>query len=253
MEKKKHLQLVQAGYAPVSSYVQQHMIRNLEACSTNPDGLGDFLSALKAYTEASSRFHRPGGDGYAIVQKCLQRYLDYKFIQKNQQFRFADIVENETQIPAKHKDINAHGSEKEQSVSLHGTRADIDYLLFAADQNSVASRRCKEYVYSSKLHLTAVLIRLIEQAVHAMETDGRAKIQKFGEILRITYMELQYAEIEVSALYPILGCSKKQYYNLRNQAITMVSEMLFGILAGENGLAELYMNEREIILPSTKK
>ena len=39
---------------------------------------------------------------------------------------------------------------------------------------------------------------------------------------------------------------KKKYYRVRNEAITLISETLFGILAGEHGFADLYISEAGI-------
>lgn len=258
MDKKKDLYLVEKGYLPVHDYVKEELIQKLQRDTPDKNGLEaesktyDFLSALRQYAEASQRFHQQGGDGYYIVQKCLQKYLDYKFIKRNNHFRFDefcdDVAESEGQekkfqyIPVKRK--------KEPMV---GTQADIYYLLFEAEQESVASRRCKDYVKSNKLHLTAVLIRLIERVVSSMEHDDRKKVRTYGRLLQVSYMEIEYADAEMTQIYQALGCTKKQYYTARNHAITLVSETLFGILAGETGLAELYMKDNEIVIPSIKR
>ena len=65
-------------------------------------------------------------------------------------------------------------------------------------------------------------------------------------------MEKQYAETEVADLLKILGYGKKQYYRIRSEAISFLSRNLFGIFAGETGMAELYIGEDEIIIPSIR-
>ncbi|MCI9476718.1 MAG: hypothetical protein HFE71_09675 [Emergencia sp.] len=261
MDKKEHLHLVEKGYVPVQNYVNENLMQNLQDNSSEEKeaAVCDFFSSLRTYESASQRFHQPGGDGYYIVQKCLQKYLDYKFIKKNNHFRFNDFSDYDEDDRA---DKNLYTEQERQfqyipvqrkKEPMIGTQADIYYLLFEAEQESVASRRCKDYVKSNKLHLTAVLTSLIERVVTSMDNDERKKIRTYGNILRTTYMEMEYAEMEMTDLYQILHCSKKQYYTARNHAITLVSETLFGILAGETGLAELYINQDEIIIPSIKR
>lgn len=258
MDKKKHLHLVEKGYLPVHDYVEKKLLQKIQRDASVKDGSDmtskayEFLSALREYEEISQRFHQQGGDGYYIVQRCLQNYLDYKFIKRNNHFRFDEFCDDAVEGPNREEKFQ-YIPVKRKREPMIGTQADIYYLLFEAEQESVASRRCKDYVKSNKLHLTAVLIRLIERVVSSMEHDERKKVRAYGRLLRVSYMEIEYADAEMTQIYQVLGCTKKQYYTARNHAITLVSETLFGILAGETGLAELYMNDNEIVIPSIKR
>ena len=116
---------------------------------------------------------------------------------------------------------------------MTGSRADIYYLLHEADQEGIASRRCISYVNSNKLHLTAVLIQLIERIVDNLE---RNPLKRYRE----------HAELDIFELFDVLGFKKKKYYRVRNEAISLLSETLFGILAGEHGFADLYIANNQI-------
>lgn len=247
MDKEKDLILRRKGYIPVEEYVAEKIIGKCQPTEFQREDFEEQIQAVRLYEELSEQFHQPGGDGYYIVQRCLQKYLDCKFIQKNNRFRFDVFEEKEKQ------EEYQYIARKRPKKPLVGTQADIYYLLFEADQQSAASRKCREYVASNKLQLTSVLISLIEQAVENLEADENIKLREYGRILRTAYMKPETAALEASALYQILGYTKKQYYTHRNHGITLVSEYLFGFFAGEAGLAELYLNGKEIIAPSIKR
>lgn len=102
---------------------------------------------------------------------------------------------------------------------LEGTQADLYFLLNMADQNCIAANRCIEYVTSNRLHLSAVLIQMIERIVDAMEHDDIKKRQICGEIIRKTYMDKNFADWEIIDIYeymdmtsgPIIDCAIKGY------------------------------------------
>ena len=218
---------------------------------------------MNQYFEASAAFHQPGGDGYKLVLNCLQKYLDFKFIRENNTFRFDESLFDQRVSIVGDNDLGqvnyvVHDQPMNyqsdfQGNSLDGTKADIYFLLNEADQNGIAARRCLNYMQSNRLNLTAVLIQLIERIIDNLERDSIKRYQEYGRVLRTAYMTPEYSDYDVFALFDVVGCSKKQYYRLRNAAITLVSETMFGIFAGENGFADLYMCNGEIRIPALTK
>ncbi len=204
------------------------------------------VSNLNWYFDLSTAFHQPKGDGYKLVLNCLHKYLDFKFIRENNSFRFqenlfdhrVEVVSDEKQASYSYI-VSDHGIE----AVLDGSKADIYYLLHEADQEGIASRRCINYVNSNRLHLTAVLIQLIERIVDNLERNPLKKYQEYGRVLRAAYMTPEYADLDIFSLFEVLGYTKKKYYRIRNAAISLISETLFGVLAGENGFANLYVSD----------
>lgn len=265
MEKNMEEKIRKEGYVLLDTYINNEIKRclttkiNLNGDST-VSAFGSFataesaeklLKAVRKYEDASEKFHSADGDGYYIAHKCLQNYLDYKFIQENNHFRFEDRVDDFSA-----NRCGAFCEEKESrpadSTFMAGTQADIYYLLYQAEQTSAASRRCREYTQSRRLHLTAVLVRLLERTVSSMENSELSRYREYGRLLRIVYMEKQYAGAEVADLLKILGYGKKQYYRIRSEAISFLSRNLFGIFAGENGMAELYIRGDDLMIPSIR-
>jgi len=225
--------LSEKGYIPIEDFVKEDI---LEVKGLNEELKGyERILKLNQYFLASVSFHQPGGDGYKLVLNCLQKYLDFKFIRENNTFRFDELLFDQH--------VSVTPTDKE---SMEGTRADIYYLLHEADQNSIASRRCINYVRSNRLHLTAVLVQLIERIVDNLEKNSLKTYREYARIIKTVYMTPEYAECDVTTLYEILSCTKKQYYRLRNGAISLLSETLFGIFAGEHGFNELYIRGCEI-------
>lgn len=203
------------------------------------------VSNLNWYFDLSAAFHQPKGDGYKLVLNCLRKYLDFKFIRENNSFRFQDSLFDERVqiVPDKsHEAYSYIVSDQRMDEYLDGTKADIYYLLHEADQEGIASRRCMNYVTSNRLHLTAVLIQLIEMIVDNLERNPLKKYQEYGHVLRVTYMTPEYADLDIFSLFDVLGYSKKKYYRVRNAGISLISEALFGVLAGEHGFADLQVS-----------
>lgn len=242
MDEKMDKNLREKGYIPVEEYTAEYIGTNGNLFEKG--NAAQVASAIRVYEEASEQFHRPGGDGYYIAQRCLQRYLDLKFLQKNRKFRFAESEGEYEYVPRK------KGGRSDRLLT--GTQADIYYLLFEAGQESFAGRRCRDYASSGKLHLTAVMTELLEQAVSMMEESESAKIQEYGRLLRTAYMDPVFADLEAAELYKKLGYSKKQYYNLRSKSISLISEYLFGFFAGEKGMAEVYIRRDSIVIPAAE-
>lgn len=251
MYNKQREKLYESGFVDMDHFVESNVFGahfgEKQGCRTDYE----CIASLNQYYDASVYFHEPGGEGYKLVLNCLQKYLDFKFIRENNSFRFDDSLFD-------HRvSIVSDGSSDEPSYvvrdqnnlndfSLDGSKADIYYLLNEAEQTDIASRRCLSYVNSNRLHLTAVLVQLIERIVENLEKDPLRKHQEYGRVLRAAYMTPEYAEYDVFQLFSLLGCSKKQYYRLRNSAITLLSETLFGIFAGEHGFANLFIRNKEI-------
>lgn len=242
MDEKMDKNLREKGYIPVEEYTAEYIGTNGNLFEKG--NAAQVASAIRVYEEASEQFHRPGGDGYYIAQRCLQRYLDLKFLQKNRKFRFAESEGEYEYVPRK------KGGRSDRLLT--GTQADIYYLLFEAGQESFAGRRCRDYASSGKLHLTAVMTELLEQAVSMMEESESAKIKEYGRLLRTAYMDPVFADLEAAELYKKLGYSKKQYYNLRSKSISLISEYLFGFFAGEKGMAEVYIRRDSIVIPAAE-
>ncbi|MGN0659560.1 MAG: hypothetical protein ACI4LA_08135 [Emergencia sp.] len=253
MKKSIEMILIEAGFINIEKYVDERIV--------NGSSWQERIRALRQYQAASEKFHCPGGDGYNCVLNCLQKYLDYKFIRTNNEFRFgehlfdcdgagADIcVSTLGENPAEYTYIANSRTKPIDRRPMAGTRADIYYLLHEAEQIDIASRRCIEYVSSNRLHLSAVLTQLIERIVETLESDGQARRRQFGQLIRTAYMDPDFADSDMTAIYNHLGVSKKQYYRIRNQAIELISETLFGILSGEQGLTELYIRDDTIVIP----
>lgn len=248
--------LENAGFMHIHEYVDEHIFGDAE--------LKDRLAALHQYQLASESFHLPGGDGFSCVSVCLQKYLDYKFIQRNGHFRFGEELfdaaveiygSDESDDASQYKYIaNRKKYRKgDKGPVLEGTQADLYFLLNMADQNCIAANRCIEYVTSNRLHLSAVLIQMIERIVDAMEHDDIKKRQICGEIIRKTYMDKNFADWEIIDIYEYMDMTKRTYYRLRNQGISLISQTLFGLLAGEQGIAELYIKGDQIVLPALDK
>lgn len=250
-------ELEDAGFMHIHEYVDD--------CICGAADPAEKISALQLYQQASEKFHLPGGDGFSCVINCLQKYLDYKFIQRNNHFRFGEeLFDAAVEIyrrPAR-DDASQYRyianrkkphKSKEKKTILEGTRADLYFLLDVADQNCIAANRCIEYVTSSRLHLSAVLIQMIERIVDAMEQDEIKKRRVCGEIIRKTYMDKNFADWEIMSIYEYLDMTKRTYYRLRNHGITLISQTLFGVFAGEQGIAEVYIKGDEIILPELYK
>ncbi len=245
-------ELEDAGFMHIHEYVDDRICGDSEP--------KDRVSALQNYQQASEKFHLPGGDGFSCVSNCLQKYLDYKFIQRNNHFRFGEeLFDAAVEIFARPNRDDAsqyryianrkESSNKVKEGVLEGTQADLYFLLNVADQNCIAANRCIEYVTSNRLHLSAVLIQMIERIVEAMEKDEIKKRRVCGEIIRKTYMDKNFADWEIMSIYEHMDLTKRTYYRLRNHGITLISQTLFGILAGEQGISDVYIKGSEIILP----
>lgn len=248
MEQRKKEKLYEKGFVNLEDFVSENIVEN------QGDDNFDRVLCINQYFDASVAFHQPGGDGYKLVLNCLQKYLDFKFIRENNSFRFDEALfgqrvsvfsDEETDIYHQYK-IRDH--EKVNFDHLEGTQADIYYLLNEADQMGIASRRCISYVNSNRLHLTAVLVQLIERIIQNLEKDSLQRHQEYAKIIKIVYMTPEYAELDVNSLFDLLNVSRKQYYRIRNAAITLLSETLFGIFAGEHGFANLCIKENEIYI-----
>lgn len=207
------------------------------------------ITNLNLYFQISEKFHQPKGEGYKLVLHCLQKYLDFKFIRENNQFRFRENLFDQRVEVFSNNEYEGNSyfvSDYKSPSSMDGTKADIYYLLHEADQEGIASRRCINYVNSNKLHLTAVLIQLIERIVENLENNQLQKYREYGLVIRTAYMSIEYADLDIFSIFEIVGFSKKKYYRIRNAAISLISETLFGVLAGEHGFADLYIQNNEI-------
>lgn len=251
MYNKEREKLYESGFVEVDHFVKNNIYGDfLNEVSSDFNHFRS-IESINQYYDASVCFHEPGGEGYKLVLNCLQKYLDFKFIRENNCFRFDDtLFDHRVSIVSDSSVLNNNyvvsRDSNENDRTMNGSRADIYYLLNEADQTDIASRRCLSYVNSNRLHLTAVLVQLIERIVDNLEKDPLRKHQEYGRVLRAAYMTPEYAEYDVFELFSLLGCSKKQYYRLRNAGITLLSETLFGIFAGENGFANLFIRNKEI-------
>ena len=207
------------------------------------------VSNLNRYFDLSASFHQPKGDGFKLVLNCLHKYLDFKFIRENNSFRFhEELFDHRVEVLSDNEE-NTYDyivSDQRLDMMMDGTKADIYYLLHEADQEGIASRRCISYVNSNRLHLTAVLIQLIERIVDNLERNPLKKYREYGELLRLVYMTPENAELDIFELFELMGYKKKKYYRVRNEAIALISETLFGVLAGEHGFADLYISDNSI-------
>lgn len=223
--------------------------RILSSSVNEPLSFDERITNLNLYFQISENFHQPKGEGYKLVLHCLQKYLDFKFIKDNNQFRFGEnLFDQRVKIVSDNVADTYQYVVSDHNIpeAMTGTQADIYYLLHEADQDSIASRRCISYVNSNRLHLTAVLIQLIERIVDNLEANQLKKYQEYGSVIRTAYMTPEYADLDIFAIFELLGFSKKKYYRVRNAAISLISETLFGVLAGEHGFANLYVQENEI-------
>ncbi len=254
MKKESRDSLKDAGFMHIDEYVK-NSIHAGNNCYKQ-------VSELKQYQLASDNFHKPGGDGFSCITSCLQKYLDYKFIQENNHFRFGESLFDEAVEICQSSKLDDKSqyeyiANRKRSYNkrpiIEGTQADLYFLLNLADQSNLAANRCIEYVTSNKLHLSAVLIQMIERIVEAMERDEIDRRHIYAEIIRKTYMDKNFAIREVAEVYSYLELTKRTYYRLRNEAISLISQTMFGVLAGEHGLADLYIRDREIILPELKR
>lgn len=256
MKQKGKVNLEEVGFMEVNDFLERKIVER-QSVIEGINGYERFLN-INQYFDASSSFHQPGGDGYKLVLNCLQKYLDFKFIRDNNTFRFDESLFDQRVSLVAEGDLGqlgyvVHDQPLSYQAEHDGTRADIYYLLNEADQNGIATRRCLNYMNSNRLHLTAVLVQLIERIVDNLEKDVTKRYQEYAKVIRTAYMTPEYADYDVYALFEVVGCSKKQYYRLRNAAISLLSETLFGIFAGENGFAELYIRNQEIRIPAMMK
>ena len=231
----------------VDKFVNERILQPQNAKNGLP--IDERISNLNLYFQISEQFHQPKGEGYKLVLHCLQKYLDFKFIRENNQFRFREnLFDRRVEVlsESEHAGYPYMVSDQGPPNTMDGTKADIYYLLHEADQEGIASRRCISYVNSNKLHLTAVLIQLIERIVENLEKNQLKKYREYGLVIRTAYMSIEYADLDVFSIFELVGFSKKKYYRIRNAAITLISETLFGILAGEHGFADLYIENDEI-------
>lgn len=248
MEQRNKEKLYAKGFVKLEDFVEENIVEN-----KNDDNF-DRVLCINQYYDASVAFHQPGGDGYRLVLNCLQKYLDFKFIRENNSFRFEEALfgQRVSVISDEKKDVYHQYRVREYEIldreHSSGTQADIYYLLNEADQMGIASRRCISYVNSNRLHLTAVLVQLIERIIENLEKDSLQRHKEYAKIIKIVYMTPEYAELDVNSLFELLNVSRKQYYRIRNAAITLLSETLFGIFAGEHGFANLCIKENEIYI-----
>lgn len=253
MHKTEKSKLSEMGFMEIDEFVEKRIIG--ECMEQDEKHTYERILCLNQYFDASTYFHEPGGDGYKLVLNCLQKYLDFKFIRENNCFRFDEkLFDERVSIVSSDSNDGFEYAVNDNAADYHsrldGSKADIYYLLNEAEQTDIASRRCFSYVNSNRLHLTAVLVQLIERIVDNLENDAMKKHREYGRVLRTAFMIPEYAECDVQELFSILGCSKKQYYRLRNAGISLLSETLFGIFAGENGFANLYIRDHEIKIPA---
>ncbi len=231
----------------VDKFVNERILQSQNAENGLP--IDERIANLNLYFQISEQFHQPKGEGYKLVLHCLQKYLDFKFIRENNHFRFREnLFDRRVEVLSDNGNDGYSYMVSNQGAPsiMDGTKADIYYLLHEADQDGIASRRCISYVNSNKLHLTAVLIQLIERIVDNLEKNQLKKYREYGLVIRTAYMSIEYADLDVFSIFELVGFSKKKYYRIRNAAITLISETLFGILAGEHGFADLYIENDEI-------
>ena len=234
----------------VESFVHERILKPLDSEENLPTD--ERIANLNMYFQISEAFHQPKGEGYRLVLHCLQKYLDFKFIQENNHFRFGEnLFDHRVEVISRDEETGYRYIVSDQGMpnDAKGTKADIYYLLHEAEQEGIASRRCISYVNSNKLHLTAVLIQLIERIVDNLEANQLKKYKEYGLVIRTTYMTPEYADLDVFGIFDLVGFSKKKYYRIRNAAISLISEALFGVLAGEHGFADLYIQNNEIHVP----
>lgn len=245
MIKSREEKIKARGYELLEEYAINNIASRLSpreayAC------INEWMPQLENYYESSDAFHENGGDGYKMMQRCLKHFKDYKFVNINSEFRFQrdEYVSDSGRIKyIKSEKVN----NKNPRNPLMGTKADIYYLLNEADQNDVAARRCRNYANSSKLHLTAIITYIIEKTVERMLQDDVKRIREYGKILYEAYLNPKNDEMDMNQLYELVGMSKKKFYTVRGEAISMLSRIVFGILPGEYGFSKLYIKDGEII------
>lgn len=247
MKECERMQVKEVKPMRVDKFVNERILQSQNVEKRLP--IDERISNLNLYFQISEQFHQPKGDGYKLVLHCLQKYLDFKFIRENNQFRFREnLFDQRVEVLSDNRNDEYSYMVSDQGApsTMDGTKADIYYLLHEAEQEGIASRRCISYVNSNKLHLTAVLIQLIERIVDNLEKNQLKKYREYGLVIRTAYMSIEYADLDVFSIFELVGFSKKKYYRIRNAAITLISETLFGILAGEHGFADLYIENDEI-------
>lgn len=80
-----------------------------------------------------------------------------------------------------------------------------------------------------------------------MLQDDVKRIREYGKILYEAYLNPKNDEMDMNQLYELVGMSKKKFYTVRGEAISMLSRIVFGILPGEYGFSKLYIKDGEII------
>lgn len=167
---------------------------------------------LQKYFELSKAFHSPKGDGYKTVRGFLEKYLDLKFIFEQNLVKYRSGFFDKG----------------------------VEHLFNAVYPEEIFN--------DNKAFSTEVLLRYLDSIVCAMENHKLKKYREYGRILRVTYMTPEYADLDIFTLFDVLNMSQKTYYRIRSQAISLVSEIFFGTLVGENGFTDLERSNNGVYL-----
>lgn len=263
MKQSKEEKIKEKGYQLIEEYAINNIISRLNSRDVYRC-LEEWMPELEFYYESADSFHKIGGSGYKIIQRCLKHFKDYKFVNVNSEFRFQreEYVSDSGRIKyLKSENLNNAASNNTASGNksqvkknspiknnpLMGTKADIYYLLNEADQNDYAARRCKGYINSSKLHLTAILTFIIETTVQRLMEHDMKRFREYGIVIYEEYMNPDNDEKDMEELYKLVGMSKKKFYNVRGEAISIISKIVFGILPGEMGFSKFYIKNGDIV------
>lgn len=236
---------------------------------------------LKEYTEQVDEFYTRSknhtGEGYKMIERVLKSFRDYKWIQKNRNFRFgptplgSDVSLEQIPIGKGRNHLVAHlldddGNpvkdltldeikrelERRGSISsshnsdqITATQADLYYMLCIADETDWSARALNSYINSYKPKLEVAIVLMIELLVEDMEAEtSTSTIQKYGRLIRHVYMEEESAGKEKKQLASELGYSSlRTFYSHKDAAITFLAKFIFGISPGEYGLANIVLKD----------
>lgn len=185
--------------------------------SGEPFSVEKHISNLNQYIGLSDTFHSPRGEGYKYVLSFLERYLELRFICENSRFHFHESLLDNF----------------------------IDTMYQAAYPKTTQPAGEKEVV-PSRRYTTAALLDLFDNLVKTLETHPQKKYQQYGTVLRTTYMTPEYINKDMASIVELLGLSNKRYYEARSKAITLLSQILFGVLVGEYGFTGLEITDEGI-------
>lgn len=181
------------------------MNRNLPFCLSDING----CKRIFAYMKESVKLHEPDGECYKDTERLLKNYLKVKY--SGVQDRLNESV------------VRLSDSFGIGKIYSYYDALDKITTLEVDD-------RIKSWLYSSMVENTGAYVQILEKAVDGMRALG-SDGEEYYEYIRTMFMDPRYLNSTWDKKRDALGLTHRVYYCRRIEAISMVSKLLWGVLA----------------------